>query len=112
MENIAGFALLGTGRRTDVLKTIALLDETYAREIARVTTAPLISVQRVVDGLERDGVVVTRPIGVERRIALNPRFFAVKELKALLLRLSDEDDRLLDAVTLLRRRPRRRGKPL
>ncbi len=102
--------MLGSARKTEVLEVIALLDETYAREISRLIVAPLISVQRIIDALERDGIVVTRMIGVERRIAFNPRFHAVRELKALLLRLSDQNAALLETVSALRRRPRRKGK--
>jgi DNA-binding Lrp family transcriptional regulator len=112
MSALAGDNLLGSVRRTEVLETIALLEETYSREIARVIRAPLISVQRIVDALERDGIIVTRAIGVERRITFNPRFYAAPELKSLLLRLSDENAPLRSAVTALRRRPRRKGKPI
>ena len=112
MESLAGETLFGSARRTEVLAAIALLEETYAREIARLLLAPLLSVQRIVDGLERDGIIVTRTVGVERRIEFNPRFYAVSELKALLFRLSDRNARLTDAVNGLRRRPRRKGKAL
>ena len=112
MNNLAGETLFGSARRTEILATIALLDETYAREISRLLAAPLISVQRIVEALERDGIIATRIVGVERRIAFNPRFYAISELKALLLRLSDRNDRLTDAVDGLRRRPRRKGKSL
>ncbi len=112
MDDLAGASLLGSARRTEILQAIALLDETYARELARLLGAPLLSVQRIVDALERDGVVVTRLVGVERRVTFNPRFYAVNELKALLLRLSDRNERLGEAVYGLRRRPRRKGKAL
>jgi DNA-binding transcriptional ArsR family regulator len=112
VEQLAGMSVLGTVRRTEVLQTIALLEETYAREIARLIDAPLLSVQRIVDALERDEIVVTRRIGVERRVALNPRFYAIAELKALLLRLSDRNERLIAAVSALRRRPRKKNKAL
>jgi hypothetical protein len=109
---LAGQKLFGTARRTEVLEALALLEETYARELARVLDAPLITIQRLVDGLEREGVVVTRLIGKERRITFNPRFYAGKELKALLLRLSEGDVRVSNSVNALRRRPRKKGKPL
>jgi hypothetical protein len=43
---------------------------------------------------------------------LNPRFFAKRELQALLLRLANADTELQRAVAELRRRPRRTGKPV
>lgn len=107
-----GTNLFGTVRRTEVLQMIALLDETYARELSRLIDAPLISVQRIVDALERDDLIVTRSIGAERRITFNPRFYALAELKALLLRLSDRNEPLTRAANELRRRPRRKGKSL
>ena len=104
--------LFGTERRTDVLILVALLGETYPREIARVSGAPLFSVQRVVDALEAEGILAIRTTGRERRLTLNPRFFAKDQLLALLLRLADARDDLADAVSQLRRRPRRKGKML
>ena len=68
--------------------------------------------QRVLDGLEREALVVSRKAGVERRFTLNPRFFARSELRALLLRLGEQDSQLQQALAARRSRPRRRGKPL
>ena len=55
-----------------VLTLVALLDETYPRELARLTGAPLASVQRIVNDLEREGVVATRIVGANREVSLNP----------------------------------------
>ena len=104
--------MFGSARRTEVLLGIALLEETYARELARVLEAPLLSVQRIVDALDREGVVATRLIGQKRRVTLNPKYFARKELEQLLRRLALSDPRLLDVIGSMRRRPRRKGKPL
>lgn len=104
--------LFGSERRTEVLIAIALLGETYAREVARVLSAPLLSVQRIVDALEADGILAIRATGRERRMTLSPRFFAVRELRELLLRLSEADADLLQAAGSLRRSPRKKGKPL
>jgi DNA-binding IclR family transcriptional regulator len=112
LRRFTGDKLFGTARRTEVLKALALLEETYARELARLLGAPLLTVQRLVDALERDAIVVTRRTGNERRINFNPRFHAVRELRALLLAMATVDDRIVDAVKSLRRRPRRKGKPL
>jgi alpha-D-ribose 1-methylphosphonate 5-triphosphate synthase subunit PhnI len=112
IENFSTNRLFGSSRRTEVLLGIALLEETYARELARVLQAPLLSVQRIVDALDREGVIATRLIGQQRRVTLNPKYFARKELEQLLRRLAQGDQRLLDAVGGMRRRPRRKGKPL
>jgi len=108
----AGHKLFGSDRRTDLLTALALLEESYPRELARLLNAPLFSVQRLVDDLERQGVLVTRLIGKERRVSFSPNFFAKAELRSLLLRLGQQNDELSRAVSSVRRRPRRRSKPL
>lgn len=112
MKIAARSRLFGSERRTEILLAIGLLEETYARELARLLGAPLVSVQRVVDALDRESVVATRLVGRLRRITLNPRFFAQRELTALILRLAKADAALVEAVESLRRSPRKRGKPL
>ncbi len=104
--------LFGTQRRTEVLTATALLGESYPRELARVLNAPLFSVQRAVDALEVEGVIAGRLIGRERRVTLNPRYFAINELKPLLARLAQVDGQLRSAAESLRRRPRKRGKAI
>ena len=55
-----GLRLFGTQARSRTLLTIALLDQSYPREISRVAGVPLMSVQRIVSDLQRQGVVATR----------------------------------------------------
>jgi sugar-specific transcriptional regulator TrmB len=105
-------ALFGSRRKTEVLVLLALLEETYPRELARLLGAPLLSVQGIVNALEREGFISTRLIGGQRRVTLNPRFFAARQLKELLMRLAEADDRLSTIAASMRRRPRRKGKPL
>lgn len=112
MLDQGGLKLLGSRRRTEVLILIALLEESYPTELARLLGAPLYSVQKVVDALDREGVLATRRIGTERRVTLDPRFFAVSELRALLLRLAQAEPELRDIAAKARRRPRRKGKAL
>lgn len=104
--------VFGTVLRTRVLSAIALTGETFASELARLVEAKLFPVQRLLDALEREGLIVGRKIGVERRITLNPRYFARSELQALLVRLGEQDKRLQQALAQRRSRPRRRGKPM
>ena len=70
------------------------------------------SAQRIVDDLERQGVLASRRVGTQREVSLNPRYFALLELRALLERLSLADEALVREVESLRRRPRRAAKPL
>ncbi len=91
---------------------VALLEETYPAELSRILEARLYSIQKIVDSLDREGVLATRLIGGQRRVSLNPRFFAGNELRALLLRLAEAEEELKAKAAGLRRRPRRKGKSL
>lgn len=105
-----GLRLFGSASRTRVLLAVALFNETYPREIARVTNIPLMSVQRITNDLERQGVLASRLRGNQREVRLNPTYFARDELRALLSRLSLADQPLTEAAESLRRRARRAGK--
>ena len=102
----------GSQTRTRVLLALSLLEQTYARELARVLKISISVLQKAILGLERDGLVAARKVGRTRVITLNPRFFARRELVALLNRLAEPEDRLRLAVAKLRKRPRRSGKRL
>ena len=105
-----GSNLFGSRRRTQVLLLIALLNETYPREIARLLDAPLRSVQLIVESLEESKIIGTLLSGKERRVFLNRRYSAYAELRELLLKLGQKDSEVLEAAESLRRRPRTRGK--
>jgi len=114
-DNIAAMVsmkLFGSTSRSKILTLVALLGETYPRELARLSNAPLPSVQRMVNDLEREGVVVSRIVGANREVRLNPRFYGANELRALLVRYAKRDPSLERRVSELRRRPRRAGKAL
>lgn len=102
----------GSRARTSTLLVLQLLTETYAREMARLLELSLSSVQRALRSLERDGLVVARSVGRTRLYRLNPRAFARRELERYLERLSEPEAELRARAALLRRRPRRTGKPL
>lgn len=104
--------LFGNPTRTAILMLLVELEESYPRELARLVSASLSSVQLAVDGLEREGIIATRRIGSERRVSLNPRFFAYRQLKDLLRKMADSEPEIGQTVRAIRRRPRRRGKPL
>jgi DNA-binding MarR family transcriptional regulator len=103
--------LFGGRLRTQTLYTISALKDTYATEIASAIGAHRPNVTRLLDDLEADGIIVSRGERV-RRVSLNPRFVAARELAALLERLVDTDPEFVDRLSELRRRPRRPGKPL
>jgi len=102
----------GSQTRTRVLLALSLLEQSYARELARVLEISISVLQKAILGLERDGLVAARTVGRTRVITLNPRFFAQRELVALLNRLAEPEARLRAAVAKLRKRPRRSGKRL
>ena len=102
----------GSQTRTRVLLALSLLEQSYSRELSRILKVPISVLQKAVLSLERDGLVVARNMGQTRVVSLNPRYFARRELVALLNRLTEPDDRLRAAVAKLRKRPRRSGKRL
>lgn len=102
----------GSATRTRTLIALRLLEESYARELARVLKSPLSTVQQAIASLERDGLVAVRAVGRTRVARIDPRYFARTELLEYLRRLSESDRALREAVSDLRRRPRRTGKPL
>ena len=102
--------LFGSERRTEILLLIALLEETYPGELTRLLDAKPAAVLYIVDGLEAEGVVSSRRLGRTRRLALDPRYHAAKELKALLLKQGEADARLCRLAGKRRARPRRKGK--
>ncbi len=104
-------ALFGTKMRTALLMLVAVLEETYPAELGRYLGSSISSVQRTLDKIEEDGLVATRPL-VVRAVTLNPLFPAVKELRALLLRLAEGYPEYLRLKESRRLRPRRRNKRL
>jgi hypothetical protein len=105
-------SLFGSRRRTEVLVLIALLGESYPTELARLLKARLYSIQTIVDALDLGGILASRISGNTRRVSLDPRYFAYKELRKLLLRLAEAEPEIQTAAAQRRSRPRRKGKPL
>ncbi|HEY0614594.1 MAG TPA: hypothetical protein VGC96_08125 [Candidatus Elarobacter sp.] len=108
---IGELKIFGSETRTHVVVATIALRDTYPREIARLSGTPLVTVQRIVDDLERQGIVATRLSGNQRRVTVNVQWVAADELRALALRLLDTLPNLRAALEGERRRPRRRGKP-
>ena len=104
-------ALFGTSMRTALLMLVAVLEETYPAELSRYLGSSISAVQRTLDKLEDDGIVATRPL-VVRAVTLNPAYPAVKQLRALLLRLAEGYPEYQQVKESQRLRPRRRNKRL
>ncbi|MFY9779019.1 MAG: hypothetical protein WAJ85_00740 [Candidatus Baltobacteraceae bacterium] len=90
---------------------VAVLEETYPAELARYLGSTISSVQRTLDRIEDEGLIATRPL-VVRAVTLNPLYPAVKELRALLLRLAEAYPEYQQVKESRRLRPRRRNKRL
>ena len=101
----------GSQTRTRLLFALELLGQSYARELARLLGVSLSSVQKGLASLERDGLIAGRLLGRTRVFQMNPRYFAVEQLRTFLVRLVAEDHDLKARSARLRRRPRRTGKP-
>ena len=81
-----------------MLVAIAILGETFPAELARVLGAPLFSVQKIVGGLDRDGIVATRLSGRARVVSLDPRHPLFPELKALLMKIAAAEPAIREAA--------------
>ena len=102
----------GSATRTRTLLILHLLGESYPRELSRLLGVRLAAVQGALRGLERDGLVAGRTIGRNRVFQIDPRYFALAELRRYLSRLMEADAHLRERASALRRRPRQTGKPL
>jgi DNA-binding MarR family transcriptional regulator len=109
---IRGGRLFGSTRRTEVLLLLGMLGESYPSELARLLAAPPLSVTKILDGLEQDGIVASRMLGRTRRVSIDPRFHATRALQALLVQLGSAHPAIEAAAARRRSRPRRKGKPL
>jgi len=106
-------AILGSVSCERVLIFLCVRKDGYAREIARFYETDLAPLQKQLDKLELAGILVSRTAGKTRLYSFNPRYAFLKELNALLEKVISflpRDER--ERVVMVRRRPRRKGKPL
>jgi len=106
-------SLLGSKTKEKILLYIYTNKEGYAREISDLFEYALDPVQKQLNKLEDNGVLISRKRGRTNSFSINPRFPFKKELEALLEKVlyftsKTEKDRYFNP----RLRPRRRGKPL
>jgi DNA-binding PadR family transcriptional regulator len=105
--------LLGSTNAERVLLFILVRDEGYGAEIARFFETDLYGIQKQLEKLEAGGVLASRTSGRTRLYRFSPRYPFGSELRALLKKaLSFYPQEEQDRLRLVRRRPRRRGKPL
>ena len=105
--------LFGTINRERVLLYLFARDEGYPREVAKFYGTDLRSIQNQFEKLEDGRVLYSRMVGNTRLYAFNPSYPFLEELKALLDKaLSFYPDNERDQLVMVRRRPRRKRKPL
>jgi len=105
--------ILGSSSGEKVLMFLFARDQGYAREIARFFDTDVAPIQKQLEKLENGGVLVSKLAGRTRLFSFNPRYPMVEELRSLLEKaLQFYPDDVREALTMVRRRPRRRGKPL
>lgn len=105
--------LLGSINRERVLIFLYCRKEGYAREISRFFQTDLDPIQKQLERLEFGGILYSRSAGRTKLYAMNPRYPFLKELQTLLkktLTFYSVEER--KNLTMIRRRPRRKGKPL
>jgi hypothetical protein len=105
--------LIGSVNREKVLMYLYCRNEGYAREISAFFKTSLSQIQKQMERLEEGGILYCRNVGRTMLYGLNPRYPFLDELKALLEKTLDfypRDEK--EKLTLFRRRPRRKDKPL
>ena len=105
-------SLFGSKNRERVLVFLVVNGEGYARQISRFFQADLAPIQNQLNRLEAGGVLYSRKAGRTRIFGLNPRYPFLKELTDLIektLSFYSESER--ERLEMVRRRPRRKGKP-
>ena len=105
--------ILGSTNAERCLLFVLAREEGYASEIARFFETDLYGVQKQLQRLEEGGILASYTAGRTRLYRFNPRYTFLRELKALLekaLELHPQADQEL--LCVVRRRPRRGGKPL
>jgi len=105
--------LLGSVNREKVLLYLYGRKEGYAREMAVFFKTDLSQIQKQLERMEQGGVLFSRKVGKTRLYGLNPRYPFISELNALLKKaISFRSEKERESLLMVRRRPRRTGKPL
>ncbi len=105
--------LFTTSTADKVLLYLNQYEEGYALGIARTFKLPVSQIQRQLLRFEKAGVLASQLKGKTRVFVWNPRCYYLKELRALLKRITQFlPKEIIDAYFMERRRPRRTGKPL
>jgi len=105
--------LLGSTNAERALLFLLAREEGYPSDIARLFDTNLYGIQKQLEKLESGGVLASCTVGRTRLYRFNPRYPFLTELRALLEKaLSFYPENEQERLRTIRRRPRRRGKPL
>lgn len=106
-------SIFGSRVRELVLLYLEARGQGYAREIANFYNMNLSPVQTQLDRLESGGVLYSTLVGKTRVYAINPRYPLKEELRSLLNKaIAFLPEEKQEELLLVRRRPRRKNKPL
>jgi len=105
--------LLNSKNKENILFFLTANNDGYPREIAKFYGSDISPIQNQLEKLEYGNVITSKLVGRTRVYSFNPRYPFLKELKTILQKAidflpNDKKKRLL----LVRKRPRRKGKPL
>jgi hypothetical protein len=107
--------LFGNAVIEKVLFYLLAHDKCYPSQLRRVFQTPLYSFQRALGRLEKGGVIVSHKEGKTLIYRFNPRYPFLKELRAFLRKAYEffpDNMRQKYYEPIVRKRPRRQGKPL
>lgn len=106
-------SILGSTNAERVLVFILARNEGYAREVARFFDTDLDPIQKQLEKFEQGGVLVSRRVGKTIVYQFNPRYAFLDELKNLISKaLTFYPENEKEKLIMVRKRPRRRGKPI
>jgi predicted transcriptional regulator len=105
--------ILRAESQENILMYLLVREKGYGKAIAEFFDCPPNPIQKQLQKLEEDGVLVSRTIGKLREYELNPRYAFISPLKELLKAgLQAYPDDLRNNLAMERRRPRAAGKPI
>jgi len=107
--------LFGNSVIEKVLFYLLANEKGYATELKNALGIPLNSIQMALSRLEKGGILIRQPVGKTQVYQYNPRYPFLEELRNFLKKayLSlPENIRKKQYEAPLRKRPRRKGKPL
>lgn len=106
-------SILGSVNAERILVYLLVRERGYAREIAVFYETDLTPIQNQLKKFELGGVLVSFLVGRTRVFEFNPRYAFLSELKALLNKAFEfYPPEEIEKLKMVRKRPRRTGKPL